>query len=83
MKLSKKLLFSEKLSRIAVDASIIDDQRKDRRSGMQSGSIRQACSQYGVRLKIDGDTAILSAPRDRLQPIAESLHYCRIKFLIL
>jgi hypothetical protein len=83
MKSATHLKFTEKLSVIGIDASILDNQLHDYMRGIQLGTLRMSCKQFGVGIRVDGQHAILSAPRDRLQPIAERLHYCRVPFMIL
>jgi hypothetical protein len=83
MKFTRKLKFNEKASMLGLDAALIDVDLRDNRNGLQLGTLKQTCSQFGITISINGTTALLSAPRDRLQPIAERLHYCQVPFVIL
>ena len=83
MKSATKSPFIERPSKLGLDASLLDASLRDSRSWLQLGTLRQTCKQFGVDVSIDGATAVLSAPRDRLQLVAERLHFCRIPFLIL
>ena len=83
MKSVRKTSFVEKASKIGIDAKFINGNLLDQYTGFQLGSLKQVCQQFGVKISIKGAMAVLSAPRDRLQPMAERLHHCRIPFVVL
>jgi hypothetical protein len=54
----------------------------DLRSGLNVGNIVTLCAQHGIRVTKEGKLLRLSAPRDRLQIILETVHYASVPYSV-
>lgn len=55
--------------------------RRVGRYGLTMGTIEGICRQYGISISESNGYTILTAPRKRLQIIAEKLHFSGIRFM--
>ena len=74
---ARRNLTKERKTAVAIASVNLDKMMMDGRTGLKAGTIRAACLQRGVSVEDDGTTAILSAPRDRLQLVVELLYFSR------
>lgn len=65
---------------IEVNSKDLDKMMTDRRNGMQMGTLRQMCQQYGISVSANGGKSTLRAKRDGLQMTVEKLHFCRVGY---
>jgi len=68
---------------VIVDPQDFDKMMTDRRNGLQLGTLKNLCQQYGVTFKRQKRKVILKARRDALQMTVEKMHFCRVKYLMV
>jgi hypothetical protein len=62
------------------------DMLLDRRpltNGIVFGTIENVAKQYGIKMKVNGDMYIYTAPKSRLQLFVEKLHFAKVPFFEL
>ena len=83
MKSANKNRTQERMASIRIASAHLSKALVDGRNSLHRGTVEQLCSQYGVSIKREGRTALLSARRDRVQLIVEVFHFSSVAYSVV